>query len=165
VVGLAPDQASYRILVVDDQPENRLLLVKLLTQLGLQVREAANGQGRDDYITKPFQEDVLFHKMAKHLGLRYLYAEQEAFLTPQQALVSQVEVTPLTSASLSVMPLSWVAELHQAARSCDEDTVLSLIAQIPLEHRSLSARLRHLSQNFEFRQIVQLAETYFDQES
>lgn len=44
VIGLAPNQPTYRILVVDDQPENRKLLVKLLTQIGLEVREAANGE-------------------------------------------------------------------------------------------------------------------------
>jgi len=44
VIGLAPGQPVYRILIVDDQRENRLLLVKLLTQLGLEVREATNGQ-------------------------------------------------------------------------------------------------------------------------
>ncbi|MBL1176063.1 PAS domain S-box protein [Pantanalinema sp. GBBB05] len=44
VIGLAPGQRHYRILVVDDQSENRSLLVRLLTQLGLEVREASNGQ-------------------------------------------------------------------------------------------------------------------------
>lgn len=44
VIGLAPNQALHRILVVDDRAENRLLMVRLLTQLGLEVREAANGQ-------------------------------------------------------------------------------------------------------------------------
>lgn len=44
VIGLAPGQPIYRILVVDDQPENRLLLVKLLSQLGFEIQEATNGQ-------------------------------------------------------------------------------------------------------------------------
>lgn len=44
VIGLVPGQPDYRILVVDDQRENRLLMVRLLTQIGLQVREAASGQ-------------------------------------------------------------------------------------------------------------------------
>ncbi len=44
VIGLAPNQPQHRILVVDDRRENRLLLVKLLMQLGLDVREATNGQ-------------------------------------------------------------------------------------------------------------------------
>ncbi|MBW4694773.1 MAG: PAS domain S-box protein [Lyngbya sp. HA4199-MV5] len=44
ILGLAPGQPLYRILVVDDQAENRRLLVKLLTQLGLDVRQACNGE-------------------------------------------------------------------------------------------------------------------------
>ncbi len=44
VVGLAPGQPPYRILVVDDQWPARQLLVKLLAPLGFELREAANGQ-------------------------------------------------------------------------------------------------------------------------
>jgi PAS domain S-box-containing protein len=44
VMGIAPHQPTYRILAVDDQPENRLVLVKLLTPLGFEVAEACNGQ-------------------------------------------------------------------------------------------------------------------------
>lgn len=41
---LAPSQPRHRILVVDDHSENRLLLVRLLTQLGLEVKEVTNGK-------------------------------------------------------------------------------------------------------------------------
>ena len=44
VVGLAADQPNYRILIVEDKWENRQLLVKLLEPLGLEIREATNGQ-------------------------------------------------------------------------------------------------------------------------
>lgn len=43
VIGLTPGQPHHRILVVDDRAENRLLMVRLLAQLGLEVREASNG--------------------------------------------------------------------------------------------------------------------------
>jgi signal transduction histidine kinase/CheY-like chemotaxis protein len=43
VVGLAPNQPLYRILVVDDKDDNRELLVKLLKPLGFEVQEATNG--------------------------------------------------------------------------------------------------------------------------
>ncbi|MBD1865075.1 MULTISPECIES: hybrid sensor histidine kinase/response regulator [Trichocoleus] len=44
VIGLAPDQPTYRILVVDDRSTNRQLLVRMLAPLGFEVREAENGQ-------------------------------------------------------------------------------------------------------------------------
>ncbi|MCP4717501.1 MAG: response regulator, partial [Deltaproteobacteria bacterium] len=44
VIGLAPNQPCYRILVVDDKADNRRLLVQLLKPLGFELREAENGQ-------------------------------------------------------------------------------------------------------------------------
>jgi two-component system sensor histidine kinase/response regulator len=44
VIGLAPDQPSYRILVVEDQPINRMLPMRLLADIGFEVREAVNGE-------------------------------------------------------------------------------------------------------------------------
>ncbi len=44
VLALAPHQPTYKILTVDDKPINRQLLVKLLSPLGFEIREARNGQ-------------------------------------------------------------------------------------------------------------------------
>ncbi|MCQ8105710.1 PAS domain S-box protein [Methylomonas sp. SURF-2] len=44
VVALAPGQADFRILVVEDQLDNQLLLVKLLERVGFQVKSAENGR-------------------------------------------------------------------------------------------------------------------------
>ncbi|MCG8365062.1 MAG: PAS domain-containing protein [Pseudanabaenales cyanobacterium] len=44
VIALAPNQPTYRILVVEDKGENSQLLVELLIPFGFQMREARNGQ-------------------------------------------------------------------------------------------------------------------------
>ena len=44
VIGLKEGQPRYRLLIVEDHPENRLLLYKLLEPLGFDMRDAANGQ-------------------------------------------------------------------------------------------------------------------------
>ncbi|MDJ0708599.1 MAG: PAS domain-containing protein [Leptolyngbyaceae cyanobacterium MO_188.B28] len=44
VIALAPNQLTYRILVVEDKGENSQLLVELLVPFGFEVREAKNGQ-------------------------------------------------------------------------------------------------------------------------
>jgi signal transduction histidine kinase/DNA-binding response OmpR family regulator len=43
VEGLAPGQPIYRILIVEDQLENQLLLTQLMERLGFQVKLAKNG--------------------------------------------------------------------------------------------------------------------------
>ncbi len=44
VIGLEPNQPRYRILIVDDKWDNRQLLVKLLSPLGFDIKEASNGK-------------------------------------------------------------------------------------------------------------------------
>ncbi len=43
VIGLAPNQPTYRILIAEDNVTNRLLLSKILTMEGFELREAVNG--------------------------------------------------------------------------------------------------------------------------
>ncbi len=44
VIALQPNQPRYKILIVDDRPTNRLLLIKLLQPLGFELKEATNGK-------------------------------------------------------------------------------------------------------------------------
>ena len=44
VVGLTPDQPRYRLLIAEDQPENRLLLRNMLESVGFEIREAEDGR-------------------------------------------------------------------------------------------------------------------------
>jgi PAS domain S-box-containing protein len=48
VVGLVPGQPKFRILVVDEVPASRMLLVDLLSAVGFEVQSAANGQAALD---------------------------------------------------------------------------------------------------------------------
>ena len=44
VAGLEPDQPAYRILIVEDQLENQLLLTQLMQRIGLEVKLAEDGK-------------------------------------------------------------------------------------------------------------------------
>jgi CheY-like chemotaxis protein len=44
IVGLAPNQPTYRILIAEDHPTNRLLLSKMLSLEGFELKEAVNGE-------------------------------------------------------------------------------------------------------------------------
>jgi signal transduction histidine kinase/DNA-binding NarL/FixJ family response regulator len=44
VIGVEPGQPTYRLLIVDDKEVNRQLMVKILSPLGFELREATNGK-------------------------------------------------------------------------------------------------------------------------
>jgi PAS domain S-box-containing protein len=44
VIGLVPGQPVYRILIAEDQRDNQLLLARLMSELGLEVKVAGNGK-------------------------------------------------------------------------------------------------------------------------
>lgn len=219
VLALAPDQPQYRILVVEDRPESRVLLVNLLVSVGFQVREAANGReaialweswqphliwmdmrmpvmdgyeatkyikghlkgqattiialtasaletdravvlsaGCDDFARKPFREEVIFEKMAQHLGVRYLYEESSQARATGQESQGGHRSDLLLAEGLTAMPAEWIAELNRAARSGDDEIIEDLISQIPEQYAPLAAVLTNLVNNFQFEQLAQLTQ-------
>jgi len=47
ITGLAKDQKQYRLLIVEDKFENRLLLRSLLEPIGFELRDATNGKDQE----------------------------------------------------------------------------------------------------------------------
>jgi two-component system sensor histidine kinase/response regulator len=228
VIGLEPDQPTYRLLVVEDREANRRLLVKLLSSLGpppqgFEVREAVNGQeaveiweewephliwmdmrmpvmdgheatkaikgttkgqatvivaltatafeedrrmslseGCDDFVRKPFRETEIFDRLAKHLGVRYLYQDtEEASQAPPE--IEPVEVISalekaLTRQVLARLPAGWIDKLHRAAAQADGTLVLELVEQIREEHGPVANALTALVDRFRFDVVVALTE-------
>lgn len=218
IIGLQPDQPQYRILVVEDRWENRQLLVKILTTIGFEVREAENGQvgyeiwqswephliwmdmrmpvmdgymatqqirshpkgqatviialtasafeetrsailaaGCDDFVRKPFQQSLIFNKLAEYLGVRYRYAADRSAVEPRNA-IQATQTKPVTAASLAVMSPEWLQQLQQAATRVNAADIAVLIQAIPIEQAELAAALTELTQNYRFEEILQLTE-------
>jgi light-regulated signal transduction histidine kinase (bacteriophytochrome)/DNA-binding response OmpR family regulator len=216
VIGLEPDQKTYRILVVEDVEENRSLLIQLLIPIGFEVRTVNNGReaiaawqdwtpdlilmdmlmpvmdgyeatrrirskpggkstviialtanaftdariatldaGCDDYLPKPYREQVLFEKISQHLGIRYCYRGENHALYHQKGATFS-----LTPESLQVMSQDWMKEVHQAARKMDEDQIGELIQQIPVGNEPLVESLTHLVDNFRLDLLLNLTKPH-----
>jgi CheY-like chemotaxis protein len=210
VIGIAAGQPTYRILVVEDLEENRRLLVKLLTSVGFEVREATQGvealgiwqswsphliwmdlrmpimdgytatkrirehpqgqetviialtasifeedrekvlmAGCDDFISKPFQERLVFDKLAQHLGVQYIYTVVGK--DPQK-----LGVDTLSPEDIAVMSSQWLEEMYQAAYYLDTEVMNELIKQIPASKPTLSSALIDSVNNFDSDQIMEL---------
>ncbi|MEG4027331.1 MULTISPECIES: PAS domain S-box protein [unclassified Microcoleus] len=210
VIGIASGQPTYRILVVEDVEENRRLLVKLLTSVGFEVREATQGvealslweswsphliwmdlrmpimdgytatkrirehsqgqetviialtasafeedrekvlmAGCDDFMSKPFQECLVFDKLAQYLGVEYIY-------TVVGKDSQKLFVDSLSPKDLAVMSSQWLEEMYQAAYYVDPEVMNELIKQIPASQSTLSSSLIDCVNNFNYDQILEL---------
>ncbi|MCG8367014.1 MAG: response regulator, partial [Pseudanabaenales cyanobacterium] len=121
--------------------------------------------GCDDFVRKPFQKEVLFAKLAEHLGVRYLYenSKPSAALEARSTTIGdqppkQTDRYSSTTESLQEMPQAWISQLHQSASSCSDQQVLQLISQLPETHTSLAKVLHDLAYNFQFAEIVKLTD-------
>ncbi len=107
--------------------------------------------GCDDFVIKPFREEVLLEKISTHLGAQYVYEDLQR-TTPSH---SGSELTPEL---VKVMPYSWRTQLQAAAECVDNEQIGQLIAQIPDEHAELAESLSDWVKNFRCDKIVELIE-------
>ena len=112
--------------------------------------------GCDDFVRKPFREQIIFEKMAQFLGVRYIYEQEQ----PQLSITESAEAVSETSVSeaLTVMPTEWIKELYHAALCIDNEQIFRLISQIPPTHDSLAQVLGDLVNQFRCDRIIDLIE-------
>ncbi|MFP5270525.1 GAF domain-containing protein [Coleofasciculus sp.] len=132
------------------------VIIALTASVFDKQRSVVLSAGCDDFVSKPFREEVIFEKMAQHLGVRYLYAQAEpaSVISPDTSPVT-LQGTALQEA-LARMPTEWLAQLHKAALSAREKVMIQLIAQIPEEQISLAQTLSQWVNTLSFDRIVDL---------
>jgi signal transduction histidine kinase/CheY-like chemotaxis protein len=112
-------------------------------------RQDLLGIGADDFIGKPFQEVELFRKMQTHLGVEFLYAEEQAALAPE-------EVAELTPESLACLPQDQIHLMREAVIAADLDLLLAKIQEIEASAPEIARELRSLAEHFEYQKLLGL---------
>ncbi len=112
--------------------------------------------GCNDFVRKPFREEVILNIISKYLGVRYVY-EQEPLQKDQFLENSDLKVLSLEEI-LAQMPTEWVTQLHQAALRTDEKLIFSLLEQIPEESAFLANTLSDWVNNFRIDKVIDLTQ-------
>ncbi len=115
--------------------------------------------GCDDFLRKPFTEQTIFDALAKHLGVKYIFAQ-----TSSPALDRAAE-SALTPQDLTCMSGEWITQIYAAALEANTHLVLELLGEIPKTEPRLIHSLTKLARQFEFEQLVELAEPLISNES
>jgi predicted ATPase/signal transduction histidine kinase/CheY-like chemotaxis protein/tRNA A-37 threonylcarbamoyl transferase component Bud32 len=113
--------------------------------------------GCDDFVRKPFREEVLFEKMAELMGVRYLYEDSVESQLPQEG-ISQSDL----ESTLGQMPREWTVSLYNATVEGDVGVLAEAIALIPPSLSPLAATLSSWANQFQFEKIIELTELVID---
>ena len=120
--------------------------------------------GCDDFLRKPFREDVLFEKMAEHLGVRYIYEDNYEDSIESQLPPEEVSQSALESA-LGQMSREWVVSLYGAVLEGDVGEVAEAIALIPPPLSPLARTLSSWVKQYQFEKMIELIEVVIDEET
>ncbi len=101
----------------------------------------------NDLIVKPYREDILLAKIARHLGVEYI-----------DQLSPQLLPEKITPEHLKIMPSEWRLQLYQLATQLDGDSIVDLIEKIPTTGAFLSKALEDLVSDFNFEKIIELTQ-------
>ncbi len=108
--------------------------------------------GCDDFVRKPFSEQIIFDTLAKHLGVKYIY--EEIFSREHDISLE----TSLISDNLKIMSNEWIGRLYNSSIEADKNLVMQLIDEIPEQEVFLKRSLTKLIRSFQFEILMDLAE-------
>ncbi len=111
--------------------------------------------GCDDFIRKPFHEAEIYDRLAKHLGVRFVY-ESTVEEEKERAAAGDVLTSASLAAALATLPADWVADLYQAAIQADVDLILGYLEQIREQNGPVADTLAGLVHSFRFDIIVDI---------
>ncbi|MEM9819156.1 MAG: ATP-binding protein, partial [Cyanobacteria bacterium P01_D01_bin.6] len=136
-------------------PTPRIPIIALTASVFEEKRAAVLAAGCDEFVRKPFREQVIFEKLAAYLGVQYEYQAVKV----DRANADSEPAELLTPDALQFMSVEWIQQLHKAAVQADATLLHQQIQQIPEQYNQLSQRLTYYVQQYDYDRIIELSAT------
>ncbi|HBA65959.1 MAG TPA: hybrid sensor histidine kinase/response regulator, partial [Methylococcaceae bacterium] len=120
----------------------------------LEERQAFFNAGACDIVNKPYRNEEIFDCMAKHLGVRFLYAEDEDLNKPSDETMRENVLDQLKQ-----QPSKWLKSFELSAIELDVEGCLELVKSIGADDSESAEQLSAMINHFEFDLILQLLST------
>ncbi len=139
-------EATQRIRECKAGTDTRIvaLTAHALEEERLEILEA----GCDDFIRKPYRDTEIFDALAKQLGIRFLYAEEEV------PIAAVTEEDKLDEEQLKKIPPDLIENLQEAAILLDGQRCLKVAGIISDHNHKLGDRLRRMVENLKYKEML-----------
>jgi len=116
-------------------------------------RAEALKAGCDDFVRKPLNEQEIFEKMQKHLGVHFVYEEEQRAVDNKQQTGGKDVLTP---EALAALPAEWMTQMKQGAIRADFILLSNINDKIRQHEPTLAGALAQLVEDFEYDEILAL---------
>ncbi|NRF68480.1 response regulator [Aquincola sp. S2] len=131
-------------------PQGKATVIIALTASSFEEeREQLLAVGCDEFLRKPFRDEVLFEVMQKHLGVKFLYEEARA---------AAVTDAP-DAASMAALPVELRDDLSEALTRLDDEAIERTIDKIRHHDAGLAQALAALAKRFQYARMLALLQT------
>lgn len=134
----------------------RTVIIAITASAFEEQREKIFNAGCDDFVAKPFTEQVIFDKLTQYLGVKFIYQlkSKQQELKSSNNLCKSLSVEDLANLS----PI-WLNDLNQAAIALDAEQIVQLIAQIPPSQQHIAQAILEMLKNYDFDAIINLTQS------
>ncbi|MGK7929277.1 MAG: ATP-binding protein [Spirulina sp.] len=113
-------------------------------------RDIVLSKGCDDFVRKPVKKDLIFQKLAEHLGIIFIYQETSPSTARERSQSS------LSANVLAEIPAEWLQKLNKAAIIAKPNSMFDLIEEIAPQYPVIAAELKQMVHNYQFAEILHL---------
>jgi len=100
--------------------------------------------GCDEVVRKPYRDTYIYASLAKHLGVRFVYAKEE--LTTRES--------ELDEGRLTLIPTDLIENLRGAAVILDQEQILKAVGMISDHDHELSKKLRRMVEDLQYKKLL-----------
>ena len=127
----------------------KTIVIALTAHAFEEERQEILAMGCDDFIRKPYVREDIYTALETHLGIRFIYEEQESSLLELPEKV----VEPPTWDALAELPDRIKSDLLERAASLDQDGCTAILERLSATHEEAAAALRTLVENYRFEEL------------
>ena len=135
--------------------EQKTVIIAITASAFEEQREQILAAGCDDFVAKPFTEQIIFEKLNQYLQVEFTYqAEAETRVFEPKSNNKQ----SLVKEDLISLSPTLLTQINQAALAVDGEALEQAIAKIPDSEQHIIQAIREMLVQYDFDRIIELTD-------